>query len=139
MNHLLDNDLISSDQLGFVRGQSCVAHLLEVLDSLTLILDAGGSVDTIYTDFWMAFDTVPHCRLLSKVAAYNIHSRVWQWIRAFLSVRQLRVVVNDSYSTPVDVTNGILQGSMQGPALFIIYISNLPHHMSVQYNCLLMT
>ena len=42
-------------------------HLLEVLDSWTQILDAGGSVDVIYIDFRNASDTVPHRRLLSRV------------------------------------------------------------------------
>ena len=60
-------------------------HFLEVLDSWTQILDAGDSVDTLYMDFWKAFNTIPHHRLLFKAAAQGIQSRVRQWIQAFLS------------------------------------------------------
>ena len=60
MNHPQDNDLVSSEQHGFVRGWSCVVYLLEVLDSWTEIVDAGGSVVNIYMDFWKAFKTIFH-------------------------------------------------------------------------------
>ena len=34
------------------------------------MIDEGGEVDLIYLDFMKAFDSVPHKRLLSKLASY---------------------------------------------------------------------
>jgi hypothetical protein len=46
-------------------GRSTTLQLLKVLDHWTTILDNGGTIDTIYTDFMKAFDKVPHIRLIN--------------------------------------------------------------------------
>ena len=66
MTHMTDNAMISKAQHGFRPGRSCVTQLLEVSESWTRILDAGGVVDAIYFDFAKALDTVPRERLLLK-------------------------------------------------------------------------
>ncbi|KAL8609302.1 hypothetical protein ACOMHN_060031 [Nucella lapillus] len=78
IKHLDENVLISRQQHGFVQGRSCVTQLLDVMDAWTEILDAGGSVDIIYMDFMKAFDSVPHRRLLMKLAAYGIQGKMTQ-------------------------------------------------------------
>ena len=58
--HLEQNDIVTREQHGFVSGRLCITQLLEVMDSWTEVVDEGGSVDVIYTDFEKAFDSVPH-------------------------------------------------------------------------------
>ena len=48
MEHMSKNNLLSSQQYGFVTGRSTVLQLIEVIDRLTEILDKGGCIDVIY-------------------------------------------------------------------------------------------
>ena len=78
MAHMTRNNLLSSLQHGFVHGCSCTTQLLEVLDKWTEAIEQGDSVDAIYLDFAKAFNTVPHQRLLVKLAGYGIGGKVLQ-------------------------------------------------------------
>jgi hypothetical protein len=100
------------------------------LDEWTEILDNGGSIDIIYTDFKKAFNTVPHRRLLSKLSTHGVKGKVLQWIASFLSNRRQRVVVNGAKSSEATVCSSILQGSVFESLLFVVFINDLPDCVS---------
>ena len=130
VDHFEQNNLISKDQHGFVKGRSCVTHLLEVMDDWTTALEEGSSIDVIYMDFKKAFDSVPHSRLISKLNALGVQGRILKWTAAFLTGRSQRVQVNGCSSTPAAVTSGTTQGSVLGPTLFVMYSNDLPRELS---------
>lgn len=40
------------------------------------MLEDGGQIEVVYTDFEKAFDRVPHIRLLNKLYSYNINEDI---------------------------------------------------------------
>ncbi|CAF1061922.1 unnamed protein product [Brachionus calyciflorus] len=80
---------------------------------------------SFYTDFSKAFDKVSHRKLLRKLKAFRIHGKTLELIRSFLIGRKQRVVLGEAVSDCGDVTSGVIQGSVLGPLLFVMYINDL--------------
>ena len=125
MTHLQENRLIKDSQHGFMPGRSCSTNLVVFQDKLTKIVDQGKSADIFYLDFAKAFDKVPHKRLIQKLKNKGIHGNVLRWIENWLTNRKQAVKVGSEKSSFCEVESGVLQGSVLGPPLFVVFIGDI--------------
>ena len=125
MKHLKFNNvnILFNTQFGFRSQHSCEIQLLITIDDLARALNNKLQIDCGILDFAKAFDKVPHLRLLHKLEFYSIDIRghLLNWIKSFLTNRTWQVVIEDSVPSSYEVTSGMPQGSVLGPALFNLH------------------
>ena len=85
----------------------------------------------VFIDLKTAFDTIDHEIILRKLTCYGFDTHTLKWFESYLSNRYQKCNVNGHPSNPLPVTCGVLQGSIIGCLLFLIYINDLPSCLSV--------
>ena len=77
MHHLVQNELLTKYQHGFVKGRSCVTQILAVIAKWIEALDNGSNIDSLYLDFTKAFDSVSRKYLLMIMKSFGITGKLW--------------------------------------------------------------
>jgi hypothetical protein len=118
----------SNKQHGFLPGRGTMDAITQVLFDIGRAVDRGESVLAIFFDFAKAFDLVPHDKLLAKLA-FLLPPWLVRWTAAYLSGRKQRVKINNFEAEWKKVEAGVVQGSVLGPILFIIYIADINQYI----------
>ena len=121
------NNILSNLQAGFRRNFSCEDQVMKMAQ----LIEDGFQKDKcersvlVLLDYSKAFDQVWRQKLLLSLHEKNIPLKYIRWLNSFLSERRARVRYADSISKSRLMKQGLPQGSVLSPLLFILFINNL--------------
>ena len=132
--HLETNNLLTPTQTGYRKHRSTEDQLALLAQEIETAFQEKEKVVSVFFDLSRAFDKVWREGLLLKIHQSGITGRMFGWIRSFLHDRTAQVKLDGHTSVSVKMREGVPQGGVISPTLFLIYINDItttiPKHVS---------
>ena len=116
-NFIETNNIYSSPQAGYRCNHSKNIILIKMRDDILNAMNKG--------EFSKAFDTVDYTVFIKKLSKLNMSPEFLPHILSNISDRSQYVQINRNKSRHEKINLGVSQGSILGPMLFNIYVSDM--------------
>ena len=124
LEHVLDNNILTKYQFGFLPGKSTQLAIFDLLKHVYSSLNNKKIFETACLDISKAFDCLNHPLLILKLRKMGLSDVSLNWFTSYLDRKQ-QLTFNDIISECVSVKTGIGQGTIVGPLIFLLYINDI--------------
>ena len=121
------NGWICRTQAGFRRSQSTEDQVIRISQGISDGFQKKPAQRTVLAmlDYSKAYDRVWQQELFHTLLDTGVPAQIIRWFRAFLKERTAQVLYNGVYSKRVFMRQGLPQGAVSSPLLFLFYINSI--------------
>jgi len=119
------NSTLKRHQAGFRCGQSCVDHINTLRIILEQSTEYNAQVHLMFVDFEKAFDRVNQEYIWRSLGRRGIPEKIINVIKASYIDARCRVLHNGQLTEPFAVKQGVRQGCILSPMLFLVVIDDV--------------
>lgn len=120
-----EHEILPRQQFAFRKKSGTETALIKLIDDIAKASNEKKVTGIIALDLSKAFDTVPHCGLVSFAESFCEPSAC-HFLASYLTNRRQRVVANGVITESKEVSSGVPQGDRWSPLLFAGYTATLP-------------
>ena len=135
INFMEDSKQMNLNSHAYKQLHSTTTALLQISDFLADSANMNKISNLMILDQSAAFDCVDKIILDQKMKIYNFSEKTRGWFRDFLSDRSHYVMIGAHSSTMKSVKWGVPQGSVLGPALYLMYTNEMSESTKDNVNC----
>jgi hypothetical protein len=118
-------------QYGFRPKRSCTTALAHAHAGWLTGAERGQVVGIMAFYLSASFDTVAAEQLLPKLQSLGVSGRALAWFKSYLTGGSQQVSWDGTLSNLIAVRYGMRQGSILGPVLFLVLISNMANALGI--------
>ena len=124
--HVNEHNLSKVFQSAYKKRHSTESALVPLHNDILRAIDNGGCAILLLLDLSVAFDTVDHAILLSRLRdRFGVSGTALAWFQSYLLDRSQFVSIDGKRSSRRALSCGVPQGSVLGALLYLLYTSPL--------------
>ena len=118
-------NILSNFQSGFRKGFNAQQCLIGMTEKAKRTMGKGAHFNALLIDLSKPFDCLPYDLLIAKLDAYGFKNDALNLVFNYLNNKEQRVKINSLFSSFKNFVSGVRQGSLSGPLLFNIFLTDI--------------
>ena len=129
MWHLEDKKHITPEQTAFRQDRSTEDQITYIAQAIEDVFQDKKHTLAVWIDLEKAFDKVWTEGLKLKLHQCGVAGRMYKWIEQYMHNRKAKVQIKQHLSKKRTLRQGVPQGEVLSPTLFLIFIRDILHRM----------